>query len=206
MSGFPDGPQAVRLAREAVEKAVGPGAPRDGAAPFRGVTLPATFDEPRGVFVTLKRQPGDRLRGCIGYPLPVYPLRVAIPRVAAASAREDPRFPPVFPRELSSLTIEVSVLTVPEPIGAEPRDGLADRVEVGRDGLIVDADGASGLLLPQVAVEEGWDARRFLGETCRKAGLPSEAWRRDGTRVRRFSADVFGEESPGGAVRRLPLS
>jgi uncharacterized protein len=76
-------------------------------------------------------------------------------------------------------------------------------VKVGRDGLIVDRPGASGLLLPQVAAEYGWNALEFLAETCEKAGLPRDAWNRDGTTVRRFEAEVFGEEAPGGAVRRV---
>ncbi len=201
MTDLDGGTAAVRLARDAIAHVLGPAPGRDPAAAFRDRPLPAVLEEPRGVFVTLTAPPDGRLRGCIGYPVPVYPLRVAIPRVAAASALEDPRFPPVRPRELPALTVEVSILSVPEPVVAEAPERLVELVKVGRDGLIVDADGQSGLLLPQVAAEEGWDARTFLAETCRKAGLRAEAWRSPGTRVRRFSAEVFSEATPSGAVR-----
>ncbi|MCI4328938.1 MAG: TIGR00296 family protein [Thermoplasmata archaeon] len=201
-----DGVQAVRMARSSIEAALSPGAPRDPAFRWKGETLPTLFDEPRGVFVTLKAGDTGSLRGCIGFPLPVYPLRVAVPRVAVAAALEDPRFPPVASAELPTLAVEVSILTVPERLPSEDPARRVDDVVVGRDGLIVDADGASGLLLPQVATEEGWDARTLLDQTCRKAGLPASAWRRSSTTVRRFAAEVFQETSPGGPVRRSPRS
>jgi uncharacterized protein len=189
--------QALRLAREAVERALGPSAPSDPAAPFRALALPPLFDEPRGVFVTLKRYPSDLLRGCIGYPLPVLPLRAALPRAAVAAAIEDPRFPPVRAGELGRLVLEVSVLTVPEPLGARPEERRRG-VVVGRDGLIVEGFGQSGLLLPQVGPEQGWSAEELLEGTCEKAGLPTGAWRDPHVIVRRFGAEVFRERMPGG--------
>lgn len=200
-----EGALAVTIAREAIQRTTGPSPSRDAAAPFRDRRLPAVFSEPRGVFVTIRRAASGALRGCIGFPLPVFPLGVALPRAAAAAAVEDPRFPPVTERELANLTVEVSVLTVPEEITAATPAGRLASVRVGRDGLIVDGDGTSGLLLPQVAVEEAWDARRFLAETCVKAGLSPESWTSPRLRFRRFQAEVFREERPGGAVRREPL-
>jgi uncharacterized protein (TIGR00296 family) len=199
-----EGERAVRLAREAVEYglAIG-GRARDLAAPFRTVELPPWFDERRGVFVTFTRRRDGALRGCIGFPLPLYPLRSAIPRAAWAAASEDPRFPPVSKEELSTLLIELSVLTPPERLAGGP--DRARQVRVGVDGLIVEADGANGLLLPQVAVEQGWEAERFLSETCRKAGLPPNAWRSEGTTVRRFQAELFRERTPGGEVESHDL-
>jgi hypothetical protein len=194
----PEGARAVALAREAITHGLAHPPVRDPAAPFRSIPLPEVFDEPRGVFVTLLSAPDGALRGCIGYVVPVYPLRVAIPRVAWAAAVDDPRFPPVGLAELDRTVIEVSVLTVPEEIPAGR--SIPDEVVVGRDGLIVDRGGESGLLLPQVAVEEGWGTTRFLSETCRKAGLPPDAWRRPGTVVRRFQAELFRERVPGGPV------
>jgi uncharacterized protein len=195
-----DGAEAVRLARAAVEYAVGHPHERDVARGLPARALPDWLDEPRGVFVTLKLYPSGDLRGCIGFPLPIFPLRLAIPRAAGAAAVEDPRFPPVRAGELASVTVEVSVLTVPEPLpGAEAESRLA-AVRVGTDGLIVDARGTSGLLLPQVALEEGWDARQLLEGTCRKAGLPRGAWKLPEVRVRRFQAEIFGEERPGGPI------
>ncbi len=198
--------RAVRIARRAIEASVGPEAPRDPSAPFRNEPLPPLFDERRGVFVTLRRAADGSLRGCIGYPRPVEPLRRGIPQVAVAAALEDPRFLPVRASELGGLLIEVSVLTVPEPLAARDPAGRVREVEVGRDGLIVEARGTSGLLLPQVATEEGWDSLTFLAATCEKAGLPPETWQDLKTRVLRFQAEVFTEVVPGGRVEPVPLA
>ncbi|MCI4325889.1 MAG: TIGR00296 family protein [Thermoplasmata archaeon] len=198
-----DGAEAVHLARLALERGFDGPPGTDAAIAFRATSLPQVLDEPRGVFVTLRRHPSNELRGCIGFPVPVYPLRVAIPRAAWAAAVDDPRFPPVRRSELAHLTLEISILTVPESIDANPRSALPGQVEVGRHGLIVDRAGASGLLLPQVAREFDFDAAQFLAATCEKAGLPSESWRRPETRIRRFEAELFEEESPGGAVRAV---
>jgi uncharacterized protein len=203
---MPVGERAVELARDAMEIALGPDPPSDPAHPFRETPLPSAFDEARGVFTTLRRSGSGQLRGCIGYTMPVYPLRVGIPRTAASAALDDPRFRPVVLPELKGLTIEVSLLTVPEPIpAARPRDRTS-AVRVGRDGLIVRWRTAEGLLLPQVAVEQHWTAEEFLSETCGKAGLPFDAWLRPETQVFRFRSDVFGEETPEGPVRRVPLT
>jgi uncharacterized protein len=198
-----DGERAVRLARAAVEQATHPG-PSHRLATASTEPLPHLFREPRGVFVTLKQHPSGELRGCIGYPLPVLPLGEAIQDVARAAAREDPRFPPVSSDELGGLVVEVSVLTVPKLIPATSGEATLAAIRPGRDGLIVDGYGQSGLLLPQVATEQGWDAERFLEGTCEKAGLDPGAWRDPQVRVRRFEAEVFGEQRPGGPVVREP--
>ncbi|MGI0054334.1 MAG: TIGR00296 family protein [Thermoplasmata archaeon] len=186
----------MRQARRALESAVR----RDGPVPRS--TPSSAGSERAGVFVTLKRYPSNELRGCVGFPWPTLPRGEAIDRAAVAAGLDDPRFPPVEPAELDHLVLEVSLLTSPEPIGAEDADGRRGGVEVGRHGLIVSAHGASGLLLPQVAVEQGWDAETFLDATCEKAGLSRGAWRKPGTRVDRFEAAVFAERSPGGEVGR----
>jgi len=197
-----DGARAVELARRALEDALA-GAPRTAwGARSGGAHLPEVFREPRGVFVTLKRHPSGDLRGCIGYPLPVFPLGEAIPRAALAAAVDDPRFPPVLAGELERITIEVSVLTVPEPIRATRPDEIVRAVEVGRDGLIVEGLGSSGLLLPQVAPEQGWGPEELLDGTCEKAGLSAGAWRDLRVRVKRFEAEIFTERTPKGAVER----
>ncbi len=195
-----DGRTAVSIARTSIAAAVG--AKDQDRSPAR--LLARVFDEPRGVFVTLKQPPDSLLRGCIGYPLPVLPLREALVQAAVGAALHDPRFPPVDALEVPELTLEVSVLTVPELLDASAPDDLVSSVRVGRDGLLVEAGRASGLLLPQVAPEEGWDAFELLDGTCAKAGLPAGAWRRPSVRVHRFQAEVFRELAPGGAVVRDP--
>jgi uncharacterized protein len=199
MLSLDDGRAAVRWARASLATSLHlPGPPARLAEPPDA----PVFREPRGVFVTLKRHPSGELRGCIGYPLPYLPLGEAIAHSAVAAATEDPRFPPVPARELERLTIEVSVLTVPVPLSANTAEAMVAEVKVGRDGLIVEARGTSGLLLPQVGLEQGWSSEELLDGTCEKAGLPAGAWRDPKVRVRRFEAEVFAETAPGGAVER----
>lgn len=192
-----EGGVAVRMARQAVLAVVASRtAPGGGDGAGR---LAPVFQERRGVFVTWKVHPGGLLRGCIGYPLPVLPLADAIRRAAVSAAVEDPRFPPVTAPELAGLSAEVSVLGFPSPLSPTDR---ARWVVPGRDGVIVETNRTSGLLLPQVAVELGWTAEELLDGTCEKAGLPPGAWRRPEVQVRTFQAEVFGEDAPGGTVHR----
>ena len=192
------GALAVDWARQALVGAVRDRAGRD---PMRrrvqDGSAPPELAEVRGVFVTLSTHPGDRLRGCIGFPLPVLPLTRGISQAAAAAALDDPRFPPVRTAELGSIVIEVSLLTVPEPIEGPPADRV-HRVRVGVDGLILEDGPESGLLLPQVAPEQGWDAREFLEGLCEKAGVAPGSWKRADVTLRRFQAEVFRESTPGG--------
>jgi AmmeMemoRadiSam system protein A len=144
-----------------------------------------TFGEPRGLFVTLHR--GGQLRGCIGTLAPTGDLTRVVSEFALRAAFEDPRFTPLAAGELPDCSIEISILTAPRPI-----DG-PEEIEIGRDGLILELGGRRGLLLPQVATEHGLDPELFLAELARKAGVPSDAWRRPEARVWIFQAEVFSE-------------
>ncbi len=139
--------------------------------------------EPRGVFTTLYLQ--SELRGCVGYAMPVAPLHRAVDETARAAAFEDSRFLPVTRAEAPLLEVSLSVLSPLFPIQPE-------HVEVGRHGLVVSFGFSRGLLLPQVPAEYGWDRETFLEQTCRKAGLPSDAWRRR-AKLEAFTAEVFGD-------------
>lgn len=143
----------------------------------------AHLAEPRGVFTTLHLQ--DQLRGCVGYVLPVCPLYSAVAETARAAAFEDARFYPVTIDESRVLAVELSILSPPQAIDPQ-------QVEVGRHGLLISMAGRRGLLLPQVPMEHRWDHITFLQQTCRKAGLPMDAWQRGAT-VEAFTAEVFGE-------------
>ena len=161
-------------------------------AHFRGEPPPRlasdraeTFGQPMGLFVTLHHR--GELRGCIGTLAPTGDLTRVIAEYALRAALEDPRFPPLLAEELAECSIEISVLSAPEPL-EKPED-----LEVGRDGLILELRGRRGLLLPQVATEWGFDRERFLAEVLRKAGLPPEAWRDPQARVWLFRAEVFSE-------------
>lgn len=190
---FEAGERLVNAARRSVERAV-----REEGQPSPPDEYPATLDEQRGAFVTLRK--AGELRGCIGEPYATQPLIESVVSAAVGAATRDPRFPPVRDSELDAITVEVSALTSPEPIAAREPSAIVDAVEVGVDGLIVDADDRSGLLLPQVAVDQGWDAETFLAETCRKAGLPADRWRTDEVTIERFSVDRFEEREPRGEV------
>ncbi|OPY92519.1 MAG: hypothetical protein A4E73_01050 [Syntrophaceae bacterium PtaU1.Bin231] len=148
--------------------------------------LSDVLKERRGAFVTLKK--AGMLRGCIGYIQAVKPLHETVEEMAEAAAFRDPRFSPVRKNELQQMSVEISVLT---PL-REIHD--VSEIEVGRHGIYIIRGGSSGLLLPQVAVEYGWDRETFLSETCHKAGLPTNAWRERQTRILIFSAEIFGRE------------
>jgi hypothetical protein len=194
-----DGIRAVRAARYVVESVV-------KCQDIPDLKLPASFKEKGGVFVTLKTHPDNELRGCIGYPEPVAALEEALVDSAISAATRDPRFSPVSAEELPSLVIEVSLLTPPELIESSSSKDLIGKVKVGEDGLIVERDWARGLLLPQVPIECGWRAEKFLEQTCGKAGLPLAAWKDPKTRFFKFQAEVFSEEKPHGKIKREILS
>lgn len=137
-----------------------------------------------GAFATLHLR--GRLRGCIGQigtPQPTVPL---VAYCSRAAALEDPRFQPVEPHEIPEIEIELSILSALEMITHE-------RIEIGKHGLMVTGDAKRGVLLPQVASQHGWNATRFLEETCLKAGLDRTAWRAEGVRIEGFAAEVFSE-------------
>src|SRR3984885_6945720 len=138
----------------------------------------------RSVFTSLYLN--GALRGCVGYVLPIGSVYRAVVETTRAAAFEDTRFPPVKIDEAPHLQVELSVLSLPQPIAHES-------IEIGRHGLLVSMAGRRGLLLPQVPLEHNWDRETFLNQTCRKAGLPMDAWR-NGATVEAFTAEIFGEK------------
>ena len=186
-----EGRRAVALAREALTAYV------DRKERIKPKDLPHPFGEKAGVFVTL-HQDGD-LRGCIGYPEPVMELSRAIVDSAINAGANDLRFPRVRSEELTKIEIEVTVLTPPRPYEVRNRD-LPGAVKIGKHGLIVRRGMWSGLLLPQVATEWGFDPEDFLCQTCLKAGLPPDSWIDEETEVLFFEGQVFAEAAPGGEV------
>ncbi len=168
--------QLLRLAHESILSALeGRDIPLDP---------PTThLSEPRGAFTSLHLH--GELRGCVGYVLAVSPVYRAVADTARAAAFEDTRFHPVTLTEASNLEIELSILSPPQPISP-------DAVEIGRHGLLISMAGRRGLLLPQVPTEHNWDRITFLEQTCRKAGLPLDAWQKGAT-IEAFTAEVFGD-------------
>jgi uncharacterized protein (TIGR00296 family) len=154
------------------------------------------------VFVTLVDEASGReLRGCIGNPFPKTSLLTETARCAVEAATLDPRFECLRLDELQQrITLEVTVLSPPEHIIVKSPLDLPLNIEVGRDGLLIEGAGTRGLLLPQVAVDEGFDAEEFLNQCCLKAGLMPDAWMTGGVRVARFQGQIFSEERPCGRV------
>lgn len=177
----------LRLARKSLEAAV------CGEKVEAPQNIPAVLETPASAFVTLHERAS--LRGCVGFLDSRNPLYRTVIEAAKAAALNDARFSPVSPGELWGLVVEISVLSSFQSV----RSVRPEEIQVGIHGLVVTRGSARGLLLPQVAVERNWTALRFLEETCRKAGLESEAWRR-GALIQTFTAEVFSELSVGKQV------
>jgi uncharacterized protein len=141
------------------------------------------LSEPRAVFTTIYCR--GELRGCVGYVFAEKPVYRAVAETAQSAAFEDPRFSPITREEAALVEVSLSILSPLFPI-------KPDDVEIGRHGLLIAHRGHRGLLLPQVPVEHGWDRVTFLEETCRKAGLPTDAWTLGAT-LEAFSSEIFGD-------------
>ena len=139
-----------------------------------------------GAFVTLKND--DELRGCIGYTGQDLPLYLVVMKMAPGAAFHDPRFFPVTQKELDDITVEISVLSSLSPVPA------VDDIEIGVHGLVIEKGFSTGLLLPQVPVEQGWDRDEYLEGLCRKAGLSANAWMDEDTELSWFTANVFSDD------------
>ncbi|MCW4045908.1 MAG: TIGR00296 family protein [Candidatus Bathyarchaeota archaeon] len=197
-----EGKFLVELARNAVKEHLKTG--KHLAAPKN---TPKKLFEKCGVFVTINktRNSEKQLRGCIGYPYPTLPLVEAVIESAIDAATQDPRFYPLPLSELSDVVFEVSVLTPPEEIETQKPSEYVAKIKVGEHGLIVEKGAFKGLLLPQVPVEWEWDEEEFLCQCCIKAGLPPDTWLTKGTKIYKFQAIIFEEETPEGKIKQLSL-
>ncbi len=166
-----------QIAREAVGQTVLGNTPEEPALQAPGLSCM------RGAFVTLRTR--RKLRGCIGDIRGNERLGITIQKMAIAAASRDPRFPPLSEAELADLKIEISVLSPMQRVTAP------SEIEIGRDGLWIRRGNDQGILLPQVALEHGWDRTEFLTHTCLKAQLPPTAWQHPDTEIWAFSAEIF---------------
>ena len=189
-----DGIQLVKIARKSVLEYL------DNNKKIQDSEFNSKFNYNSGVFVTINKS--DSLRGCIGFPLPSKKLSDGLVEAAIAAATQDPRFSSVRTDELNQIVFEVTVLTPPVKISVENPMEYLSILKIGRDGLIVENEYSSGLLLPQVPIEYGWSVSEFLCHTCEKAGLDMYAWKDKNTRVSRFEGIIFKEETPNGTVTR----
>ncbi|RIB35609.1 MAG: AMMECR1 domain-containing protein [Candidatus Nanoclepta minutus] len=163
------------------------------------------YEEKRGVFTTIKNFRTKDLRGCIGFPFPIYPLWKALVLSSISAATEDPRFEPMKIEELNECAIEINILSEPEIIKVENPEDYPKHIEIGKHGIIVQYGIYSGLLLPEVAVENNWDEYTFLSYTCLKAGLPPDSWIKLPIKIYRFTSQIFQEIEPEGEVIEIKL-
>jgi len=181
----------VKLARRTIENFV------------QGKEIEESLDmewlkEKRGVFTTLETYPDNKLRGCVGIPYPIKPLKQSLIE-SAKDATRDPRFPLLDKSELDKIIVEISILTKPEKINVKKPDEYMKKIEPKKDGLIIQYGIASGLFLPTVW-KQITDKKDFLDNLCWKAGLPAGTWRSKKAILYRFWAQVFKEEKPNGNV------
>jgi AmmeMemoRadiSam system protein A len=172
----------LKIARDAIEAAAVQRSPARFAEEDTGALA-----RPGACFVTLRID--GALRGCIGTLEADRPLALATREMAVAAAQRDPRFAPLAASEVRAVQIAISVLT-PRRVLEDPR-----HVEVGTHGIAIQRGGSRGVLLPQVAVERGWDREAFLAATCQKAGLPHDAWRDPTTTIEVFASESVEEPS-----------
>ncbi len=178
-----EGKQLIKLARSAI---------KDEKIELKG------FSDKQGVFVTLLSYPDHQLRGCIGFPQPVMPLKEAVIGAAKSAAYSDSRFSPLGHDE--QFTVELSVLSVPELIKAKSQKDILESFKLGKHGLIVDYKGNYGLLLPQVFTEWKATPLEAMQMTCEKAGLGLDAWKSKDCKIYKFEAQIFIEKTPNGVV------
>jgi len=197
-----EGETLVKLARTAIEECL---------KNKKHISIPQGVSEkllqPCGIFVTINsvKKREKELRGCIGYPYPTDPLAKAVIESAISAATEDPRFYPLTLKELDAVVLEVSVLTPPQKVEAKTPREYPVKIRVGEDGLIIEKGLFKGLLLPQVPIEWNWDTEEFLCQCCVKAGLSPDSWLLSGTKISKFQAIIFEEETPKGEVKRKTL-
>lgn len=200
-----EGEILIKFARENIEFFLN----NDRRIPIPDI-IKERFSDKYGAFVTLNRYnvTGNPLRGCIGYIEPTYSLYDVIYRVSISSATEDPRFPSVSLDEMDNIVIELSILTPPKLLEVNDPKEYADKIVIGRDGLIAEKGMRRGLLLPQVPVdhERNWDVETYISQTCSKAWLDSNAWKEKSTKIYSFQAILFEEKEPRGEVERKYLT
>ena len=173
-----DGYLLLKLAKEAIEQKFTNKKPQ--------VPNEKQFRQARGVFVTIHEN--EKLRGCVGFPYPEFSLCQALMDSAKSAAFSDPRFLPLKKSDLSSIKIEISILSYPEDV-----KNIKD-ITTGKDGLICTFMGYSGLLLPQVASKHKMSKIQFLEALCSKAGLPNNTWQNKNFKLKKFSCQIFKED------------
>jgi len=186
-----EGTELVRLARTSVEAYI---------KNKKIFSIEKNSNKKAGVFVTLyyinKTNDEKNLRGCIGSVFPTQNIYHSVIAAAINAATEDPRFIAINEKELDDVIFEVSVLTKPSLIRLDNTDASLSKIVIGRDGLMLESRYGSGLFLPQVPVEQKWNARDYLSNLCYKTGAPSDAWLLPDSKLYTFCSLKFREKLP----------
>ena len=193
-----EGKKIVKYAREVIESIL-------NNQKINKTNFENFFDEKLGVFVTIHTYPSHNLRGCIGIPRPIMSLKNSISE-ASKSVIKDPRFPPLIKDELNKIIIEVTILTNPEKIIVSKPEDYIKEINIGKDGLIIEKGFNSGLLLPQVPIEQGWNIKEYLSNICLKAGLYPDSWMNSDVILYKFSGQIFTEVNPNGDIKEKSLN
>ncbi len=191
-----DAKYLISLARKSIKNYLLYGEPPK----LKDSDIPERLKKEYGVFISLYKIPNKELRGCIGFPMPVYPLYLGVSLSAIESAVNDPRFEKLSIDELNNVVVELSVLSRPEKIEVESPLEYPNKIKLGRDGLILRYRGFSSLLLPQVPVDYGWTVEEYLSHLCLKAGLTPDMWLDPDVSIYKFHARVFIEKYPNGPI------
>lgn len=191
-----DGKLLMKIARDGLDKKV----KENENLKLSEMNIPKHLLELRGVFVTILSYPEKELMGCIGFPYSENPLARAVRDATIGSALNDMRFRNITSDDLDKIILEITVLSEPELIKVDNPSEYPKHVKIGKHGLIAELEPYKGLLLPQVAVDEGFDAETFLGQTCWKAGLSPDSWLSPEIKFYRFEGQIFIEEKPYGKV------
>ncbi len=192
-----EGTRAVQFARQVIQEHL-------RRVEHASSALGDSFHKKQGVFVTLHTFPDHELRGCIGIPLPIMTLEDALIE-SAESVTRDPRFPPLQLTELDGIVVETTVLTTPQRVTVQQPQEYLKSIVIGRDGLLVEQGFYKGLFLPQVPVEQAWEAEEYLSQVCMKAGLPPDAWFDKATKISTFQGQIFTETKPQGPIKEIQL-
>jgi uncharacterized protein (TIGR00296 family) len=196
MLSLSEGKILVKLAREVVER-------KFKLGKFYVKKIDKKFEEKKGVFVTLETFPEKELRGCIGFINPIYPLYEAVQRASYASAFEDFRFLPLREEELKKIVFKVSILTEPELIKVKSPEEYKQKIELGKDGLILVYGSNQGVFLPEVPIEANWNVDEYLENLCFKAGLTPDVIHEKEAKIFKFQTQVFAEKEPEGEIIEL---
>jgi len=188
-----DGIELIKLARQTIS---------DHFKNKKLTIKKSKFKQRSGVFISIHTHPDHDLRGCIGYPYPTLSLGEALQRAAISAAFQDIRFSPLSEEEFNDVIFEVSILTEPKLIEVKTPKEYLKKIKIGKDGLIMECNLHTGLLLPQVPLqfEPKWNVETFLEHTCMKSGLLPDMWLDPRVKIYKFQCQIFKERVPNGAI------